>query len=355
MNTADLIGNDKHVSETLTNLETVESLRDFINTAHAERNHYYITNNRDYLENYRIAALSTDTVYNILREKNKDNTLLSKYLDTLSVLVKKRFAQLNTSIVIQEKNSRRYTDKISEIATEGKITNKEIVLLISRIKSEMINLMGLNMEMVNTRAKFTNAIQLGGTVLSIFLIILCFYLSKTHSEKKHDPNSPFLSREELDEIVKQRTKEIAAINQKLYNEIEEHKKDEEALKKAMIDYRILFEQAHDPIIIIEPKTENILDANIRACEVYGYKHDELLQTSMKKLSKNVFEGEKNIEETMKKGYFHNFQTVHYCRGGMEMLMEINASVIIYKGRQAILSINRDITDRILRAIPPDGK
>ena len=31
----------------------------------------------------------------------------------------------------------------------------------------------------------------------------------------------------------------------------------------------------------------------------------------------------------------------------EMLMEINASVFNYRGKNVILSINRDITDRIL--------
>ena len=31
-----------------------------------------------------------------------------------------------------------------------------------------------------------------------------------------------------------------------------------------------------------------------------------------------------------------------------MLMEINASVFMFKGKPVILSINRDITDRILK-------
>jgi diguanylate cyclase (GGDEF)-like protein len=41
----------------------------------------------------------------------------------------------------------------------------------------------------------------------------------------------------------------------------------------------------------------------------------------------------------------NFESVHYRKDGTEMLMDINAAPVVYKGRPAILSINRDITRR----------
>ena len=56
----------------------------------------------------------------------------------------------------------------------------------------------------------------------------------------------------------------------------------------------------------------------------------------------------NIKLTLEKGYYHNFQSVQYKKDMSEMLMEINASVFMYNGKKVILSINRDITDRIFK-------
>src|SRR5690349_7339778 len=156
------------------------------------------------------------------------------------------------------------------------------------------------------------------------------------------------TREELESIVRERTAEISQINRKLYGKVDELQKMDKALKQSEQYYRDLFEQAHDAIIIFSPEGETVLDLNDRACELYGFTREEFIGLSLKTISKNVPQGEKHIDNTLKKGYYHNFQSVHYRKNYTEMLMEINASVIDYKGTPAILSINRDITDRILK-------
>ena len=75
---------------------------------------------------------------------------------------------------------------------------------------------------------------------------------------------------------------------------------------------------------------------------------------MQVIFKNIPENVESVKKTLSKGYYYNFQTVHYRKDSTEMLMEINASVINYKGQTAILSINRDITERILALIPLPG-
>jgi PAS domain S-box-containing protein len=75
---------------------------------------------------------------------------------------------------------------------------------------------------------------------------------------------------------------------------------------------------------------------------------------MQVIFKNIPENVENIKKILANGYYYNFQTVHYKKDATEMLMEINASVINYKGQTAILSINRDITERILALIPLPG-
>jgi PAS domain S-box-containing protein len=151
-------------------------------------------------------------------------------------------------------------------------------------------------------------------------------------------------------IVRERTEEISQINRKLYKKVDELIKMDEALKHSEEYYRMLFEQAHDAIVIFLPENERVLDVNRRACDLYGFTREEFLAISLKSISKNMPQGEENIRSTLEKGYYHNFQSVHYKKDLTEMLIEINASVIDYGGKKAILSINRDITDRIMKII-----
>ena len=157
-----------------------------------------------------------------------------------------------------------------------------------------------------------------------------------------------ISREELEQIIKERTAEISQINQKLYKKVDELEKMDADLKKSEELYRKLFEQAHDAIVIFSPEDEKVIDVNRRACDLYGFKREEFLSISLSSISKNSVQGKENINLTLEKGYYHNFQSVQYKKDMTEMLMEINASVFMYRGKKVILSINRDITDRILK-------
>ncbi len=123
------------------------------------------------------------------------------------------------------------------------------------------------------------------------------------------------------------------------------KQAEQKLKQSEQDYRGLFENAHDAIIIFEPENEIILDANKQAGELYGYPLSEFIGMSLRKASKHITRGKKQIKQTLKKGSHRNFESVQIRKDGSEMLVEVNSAVINYKGQLAILSINRDITER----------
>ncbi len=128
-------------------------------------------------------------------------------------------------------------------------------------------------------------------------------------------------------------------------DITEQKQAEKALRQSEKDYRGLFENAHDAIFVFTPDKEFILDVNPRACEMYGFKRDEFIGMSLEDISKDVPLGKKRIKKTLKEGSFHSFETIHYKKDGSQIFLDINAAVVDYKGQQAILSINRDITDR----------
>jgi PAS domain S-box-containing protein len=116
------------------------------------------------------------------------------------------------------------------------------------------------------------------------------------------------------------------------------------IKDRETDFLSLFEHAHDAILIIDKETELILDANQSACETYGFTKDEFIGLSLNEISKNgEFRKEfsKCLNENNNKT---KFDAVHYRKDGSEMFVEVYAAFINYRGRNAVLSINRDITE-----------
>ncbi|HKV06682.1 MAG TPA: ATP-binding protein [Thermoanaerobaculia bacterium] len=111
------------------------------------------------------------------------------------------------------------------------------------------------------------------------------------------------------------------------------------------DYRQIFENAHDPILVLRPEDEQVLNVNRRACEVYGFSREEFLRISLISVSENPVRGQQQIKRTLESGAYNNFETVQFRKDGSRMFLEVNASTIEYEGRPAILSINRDVTER----------
>ena len=105
----------------------------------------------------------------------------------------------------------------------------------------------------------------------------------------------------------------------------------------------LFEHAHDAILIFDPETEEVLEVNKSACETYGYSKEEFIGLNLHDISKDSASGKKAIDELLDNKSKVKFDSVQYRKDGSEMIIEIYAALVDYKGKKAILSINRDIT------------
>ena len=125
------------------------------------------------------------------------------------------------------------------------------------------------------------------------------------------------------------------------------KRQDVELRKSEIRYRNLFDMANDAIIIFEPVNEKILEVNNKAMEIYGFTKDELIGMSFKSISKNVEFCQGMIQQILQDRRSKTFDTVHINKSGNEIYMHINASVINYDGSEAILSLNRDVTEQKL--------
>ena len=128
-------------------------------------------------------------------------------------------------------------------------------------------------------------------------------------------------------------------------DITERKLAEEALRKSE-EYRNLFRLANDAIIIFEPEGEIILDVNDYACKMYGYAREEFIGSSLKDISENVGRGEQRLARLLSHEGVESFESVHFQKDGASINVLINASIIEFEGKPAVMSINRDITSRI---------
>jgi PAS domain S-box-containing protein len=129
-------------------------------------------------------------------------------------------------------------------------------------------------------------------------------------------------------------------------DVTEGRRAQEALRKSEREYRTLFENANDCIMIFELENETILDVNPKACETYGFSRDELIGMSLKKLTRNVARGEEGLQRLLQTGSCRDYETVHIRKDGTEMNILANSAIIERDGRKVVLSIDRDDTGRI---------
>ena len=127
-------------------------------------------------------------------------------------------------------------------------------------------------------------------------------------------------------------------------DIHDRKTAEENARKSEA-YRNLFRHANDAILIFEPESEIILDASDKAFQIYGRKREDFIGHSLREMSQNVSRGTEELEVLLREGIYEEFESIHLRGDGTPLNLIINAAVIDYQGKPAILTINRDVTAR----------
>lgn len=127
-------------------------------------------------------------------------------------------------------------------------------------------------------------------------------------------------------------------------DITDKKLVEEKLIQSERDYRGLFENALDGMLIFEPSTTLILDANPHASLIFGYKRSELIGKKLYDLSIES-PGKKLLDDLMIRSNLKNHEVVYHHLGGSLVHLDVNTTYTSYQGDRAILGIFRDITER----------
>ncbi|NOX17346.1 MAG: PAS domain S-box protein [Chlorobi bacterium] len=119
----------------------------------------------------------------------------------------------------------------------------------------------------------------------------------------------------------------------------------ERLLQSEQKYKSLFNSLSDGVFITDLDGK-VLEANKAFCKRLEYDLDELIGLTPRDFAKEelVAELEKIIAETLEKGNL-TFETVDISKSGKHLATEINATVINYSGKESILSVARDISER----------
>jgi len=140
-----------------------------------------------------------------------------------------------------------------------------------------------------------------------------------------------------------------ALNERLQEEISERKQAEEIVRLSEIRYRRLFEAAHDGVLLLDPATRLITDANPYMNKLLGYTRGQLI-------GKELFEIELLKDEAASRKMFRKLKKegeVHYenlpleSEDGRHQEVEVVANLYHENGHAVIQCNIRDITERKL--------
>ncbi|MCK4515172.1 MAG: PAS domain-containing protein, partial [Spirochaetaceae bacterium] len=120
---------------------------------------------------------------------------------------------------------------------------------------------------------------------------------------------------------------------------------EKALRESEQKYRGIFDSTTDSLLVFNMKGE-IVEANPRACEMYGYEYGELTRLTGKDI---VHPDHYHILENLKcevqtAGEFQT-ESMHVHKDGTSLDVEVKGTKLDFKGKPHLLAILRDISER----------
>jgi len=133
--------------------------------------------------------------------------------------------------------------------------------------------------------------------------------------------------------------------QAMFTDTTERKKVEEKLRNSELNYRNLINGMPESVWVIDFEG-NFLDVNDAAVKMLGYSRDEFQSLGIKGIDSYLSaEQVKGLMSRTILGEAQVFETEHTTKEGKKIPVEISASLITYDGKQRILAVARDITER----------
>jgi PAS domain S-box-containing protein len=152
-------------------------------------------------------------------------------------------------------------------------------------------------------------------------------------------------RDRLELMVAERTHNLETANARLQHGIAEIRQAEIALRESEERYRSLFQNNHATMLLIDPESGAIMDANPAACAFYGYSTQEIKQLKITDINQftqeQVFEEMEKASRQQRRQFFFR----HRLASGEIREVEVYSGPIYFQGKQLLCSIVHDITER----------
>jgi PAS domain S-box-containing protein len=146
--------------------------------------------------------------------------------------------------------------------------------------------------------------------------------------------------------LERRTAELLGANAALEAEVGERRRAEEALQEREAQYRGIFEETSDGIVISEPEG-GIVEVNPAMCRMHGSEREELLGRRPASLVRGDYTHLSPVfsDELRERGQY-TASSILARKDGGALHVEIRAATFLYRGRPHVLSVVHDISERV---------
>lgn len=152
-----------------------------------------------------------------------------------------------------------------------------------------------------------------------------------------------------DYVLKEQIKRLPfAIKEaiKTSQSIAEKAQIEQKLQQSLQETKGIIDAMKETVWIIDDNRQ-LLDINQQTCITLGYTREELLSFKLEAVDKDMDPSEMTARiKSMPKDQIQTFDAWHTTKLGQQIPVEVNSSIITYQGKKAVLSVARNITDRL---------
>ncbi|MBN1669915.1 MAG: PAS domain S-box protein [Kiritimatiellae bacterium] len=134
-------------------------------------------------------------------------------------------------------------------------------------------------------------------------------------------------------------------------DISDRHKAKAAVQDSEADYRLIFDSVNDGIVVLDPETGRVTDVNAKMCEMLGFPREELLRprpAASDRRSGLYADFRRQALEWLRTADTQAPRTVqwqHVHRSGRPLWIEANIRRVAVNGRDHLLAVVRDITER----------
>ncbi|TRO80494.1 PAS domain S-box protein [Trichloromonas acetexigens] len=138
---------------------------------------------------------------------------------------------------------------------------------------------------------------------------------------------------------------IGLSRRRLQNHLAERHQAEVRLRQSEARYHSLFANHHSVMLLVDPETLNIIDANPAAQDYYGYSPEELRGMPLANLNTLPPDAIRAEMEKARQLRRNHFEFLHRLAGGEVREVEVFSGPVEFDGRVYMYSIIHDITPR----------